>query len=95
MSDNWLESMDIGEIIGLISVDIREAFDSIDHKILLKNMQEQFGVRDLELKWFQSYLTSRIQVYVVDWAYIISYGNYMWGSTRINSGTTYVLIIYK
>ena len=33
MSDNWLESMDIGEIIGLISVDIKKAFDSIDHKI--------------------------------------------------------------
>ena len=51
--------MDIEEIVGLISVDIRKAFDSIDHKILLKKMQEQFGIRDLELKWFQSYLTNR------------------------------------
>ena len=66
MSDNWLESMDIGEIIGLISVDTRKAFDSIDHKILLKKMQEQFGVRVLELKWSHSYLTNRTQVCVVD-----------------------------
>ena len=29
-------------------------------------MQEQFGVRDLELIWFQSYLTNRTQVCVVD-----------------------------
>ena len=66
MSDNWLESMDIGEITDLISVDIRKAFDSIDHEILLKKMQEQFGVRNLELKLFQSYLTNRTQVCVVD-----------------------------
>ena len=33
MSDNCLESMDNGEITGIISVDIRKAFDSIDYKI--------------------------------------------------------------
>jgi hypothetical protein len=41
-------------------------FDSIDHKILLRKMQDQFGVQDFELKWFQSYLTKRSQVCVVD-----------------------------
>ncbi len=54
MSDNWFE------VTGLISVDIRKAFDSIDHKILLRKMQDQFGVQDFELKWFQSYLTKRV-----------------------------------
>ncbi|CAB4006271.1 Hypothetical predicted protein, partial [Paramuricea clavata] len=58
--------MDNGEITGLISVDIRKAFDSIDHKILLRKMQDQFGGQDFELKWFQSYLTKRSQVCVVD-----------------------------
>ena len=66
MGDNWFENMDNGEITGLISVDIRKAFDSIDHKILLRKMQDQFGVQDFELKWFQSYLTKRSQVCVVD-----------------------------
>ena len=66
MSDNWLESMDIGEILGLISFNIRKVLYSIDHEILLKKMQEQFGVRDLELKWFQSYLTNQTQVCAVD-----------------------------
>ena len=54
--------MNNGEITGLISVDIRKAFDSFDHKILFKKMQEQFGVRNMELKCFQSYLTNPIQV---------------------------------
>ena len=58
--------MNNGEITGLISVDIRKAFDSFDHKILFKKMQEQFGVRNMELKWFQSYLTNPILVCVID-----------------------------
>ena len=41
--------MDNGERTGLISVDIRKTFDSISHKILLKKMHEQFGVKNLEL----------------------------------------------
>ena len=59
--------MDIREIAGFITVDIRKAFDYVDHKILLKRMQEQFGVRNLELRWFQSYLTNRTQQL---WKYI-------------------------
>jgi hypothetical protein len=66
MCDNWFENMDNGEITGLISVDIRKAFDFIDHKILLRKMQDQFGVQNSELKWFQSYLTKRSQVCVFD-----------------------------
>jgi hypothetical protein len=42
MSDNWLENMDNGKLTGLVSVDIGKAFDSIDHKILIRKMQETF-----------------------------------------------------
>ncbi|CAB4020279.1 Hypothetical predicted protein [Paramuricea clavata] len=58
--------MDNGKLTGLISVDIRKAFDSIDHKILIRKMQEKFGVHSLELQWFQSYLSKRSQVCAVD-----------------------------
>ena len=30
---NWIKSMDNGEIEGIISVDIRKAFDSIEYKV--------------------------------------------------------------
>ena len=66
MCDNWLEKMDNGELTGLKSIDIRKAFDSIDHKILLRKMHEHFGIQGLELKWFQSYLTKRSQMCVVN-----------------------------
>ena len=66
MCDNWLEKMDNGKLTGLISIDIRKAFDSIDHKILLRKMHEHFGIQGLQLTWFQFYLTKRSQVCVVN-----------------------------
>ena len=58
--------MDNGEITGLIPVDIRKAFDSINHEILLRKMHEQFGVKNLELKQFQTYLKKQSQTCMVD-----------------------------
>ncbi|CAB4034905.1 Hypothetical predicted protein, partial [Paramuricea clavata] len=52
MCDKWLESMDDGKITGLISMDIKKAFDSIDHEILMSKMKNQFGIYDNELNWF-------------------------------------------
>ena len=39
-------------------IDIRKAFDSVDHSILLEKVQF-YGVADRELMWFKSYLTAR------------------------------------
>ena len=54
--------MDKGKINGIVFLDIRKAFDSINHKILLRKLKNQFGIHDIELKWFESYLTNREQV---------------------------------
>jgi hypothetical protein len=35
MCDNWYETMDNGKLTGVVFLDIRKAFDSIDHVILL------------------------------------------------------------
>ena len=37
MCDNWYENMDNGKLTGVVFIDIRKAFDSIDHSIMLKN----------------------------------------------------------
>ena len=59
--------MDEGKITGLVSLDIKKAFDSINHQILMSKMKDQFGIRENELNWFTSYLTDRQQVcYVKD-----------------------------
>jgi len=43
-----------------IFMDISKAFDSISHNVLLKKLK-YMGIEDIQLKWFQSYLTNRKQ----------------------------------
>ena len=66
MCDHWLENLDNAELNGIVSIDIKKAFDSINHSILLNKMNEQFGIRGIELRWFQSYLSKRRQVCIVN-----------------------------
>ena len=66
MCDAWYENMDYGKLNGVVFIDIRKAFDSINHNILLRKMKEQFGISNIELKLFESYLTDREQVSFVN-----------------------------
>ncbi|CAB4016740.1 Hypothetical predicted protein [Paramuricea clavata] len=62
MCDQWLQDMDEGKINGVVFLDICKVFDSVNHEILLEKLKTQFGIHDIELKWFQSYLRNRKQV---------------------------------
>ena len=66
MCDLWLSHIHKGELNEVVFLDIRKAFDSIKHKILLKKLKNQFGICDNELKWFLSYLNNRMQVCYVN-----------------------------
>ena len=66
MCHKWLENMDEGKITGLVPLDIRNAFDSINHQILLLKMKNLFGIQDSELICFVSYLSNHEQACYVD-----------------------------
>ena len=54
------ESIDKGKFGCGIFIDLRKAFDTVNHNILLKKL-EHYGIRDSALLWFDSYLSKRKQ----------------------------------
>ena len=64
MIDSWLHAFDNGQMIGVVLVDFKKAFDLVDHQILLSKL-EIYGIKDEALQWFKTYLTQgRQQVHV-------------------------------
>jgi len=52
---------DKGYVTALILLDFSAAFDCVDHCILLKVLQQSFGITGTILNWFVSYLSNRTQ----------------------------------
>ena len=46
-------------------IDLKKAFDAVDHKILLKKLW-CFGLRDNAFNWFESYLKDRMQLTLIN-----------------------------
>ena len=56
-----LASVDAGKVTALTLLDLSAAFDTVDHTILLRRLDDWFEVTGKALDWFISYLTSRCQ----------------------------------
>ena len=59
-SSDWLFSTDKGMINSVVFLDIRKAFDTVDHKILLDKLS-YYGIEEDQLTFFKSYLDDRRQ----------------------------------
>ena len=54
--DDIFWSMEKHEVVPLIAVDLCAAFDTVDHDLLLAVLRKKFGIDQVALKWFRSYL---------------------------------------
>lgn len=59
-TNHWLLDMGNGKMNTVIFLDIKKAFDTVDHDILLKKMMA-YGISGSELEFFESYLRNRVQ----------------------------------
>ena len=63
-TDEMRANMDNGLVNGVTFLDLKKAFDTVDHTILIHKLKA-LGVSEVCLAWFQSYLTSRFQRTVI------------------------------
>ena len=60
VTNRWYCNMDKGLLNGFLFLDLKKAFECVDHQILL-NKLAMYGVCDRTLNWFESYLSNRNQ----------------------------------
>ena len=60
VTEKWLKEIDNGNIVGIVMIDLKKAFDTIDHSILLEKL-EMHGFDHSTLKWFKNYFEDRRQ----------------------------------
>ena len=61
VKNDILHGIDNRQVVALVLLDLSAAFDTVDHNILLKRLEQVFGLKVLVLKWVQSYLSNRTQ----------------------------------
>ena len=59
-TNKWSVNTDNGLLNGVVFIDLKKPFDTIDHKILLEK-HAQYGVDQNSSTWFRSYLSDRTQ----------------------------------
>ena len=58
--NKWYSETDKGNLVGTVNIDLRKAFNLLNHEIMLAKLK-CYGVSENTLKWFKSYLCDRRQ----------------------------------
>ena len=65
VSDFILENMNEGRATAAIFLDLKKAFDTVNHDILISKLHF-YGIKGSALNWFISYLTNRSQIVTIN-----------------------------
>ncbi len=91
ITDRSLRNIDQGLVTGIVFIDLQKAFDTLNFEIFLKILK-YYGVSDVELKWFTSYLHGRMHS-SNKWQSLRFTTCYSRSATRKHSWTTDIHII--
>ena len=64
ITENIQSQLDQNNFCAGVLVDLKKAFDTVDHEILLKKLSH-YGIRGIANEWFCSYLTKRKQYVII------------------------------
>lgn len=59
--DDWKLIIREGKMVGVIFLDLKRAFETVDRTRLLDKL-DQYGIKGMVLEWFRSYLSNRTQL---------------------------------
>ena len=57
----WSLNIENKQLTGVAFVDLRKAFDTVDHELLISKLIS-IGCSEESVKWFKSYLSDREQI---------------------------------
>ena len=87
-----MEHMVNQRMCGTVFIDLKKAFDLVDHKCLLHKL-DHYGVRGNALTWFEDYITTRTQK--VNYDGKLSSRGGMWSSSGIHTWTPMFYSLHK
>ena len=64
-TDSWALDIDRGNVNAVVFLDLKKAFDTVDHDVLLGKLS-LYGIQEYAYDWFKSYLNNRTQKCVVN-----------------------------
>ena len=64
-TNNWAFNIDKGSVNAVVFLDLKKAFDTVDHTIILSKLFE-YGIRGNAYEWLRSYLDNRNQQCLVN-----------------------------
>ena len=90
-TDSWAMDIDRGLVNAVVFLDLKKAFDTVDHDILRK--LQYYGICWTSNQWFASYLDNRTQICHLN-SHKSTPKGLRCGSPGNNFGTSYVFYSY-
>ena len=94
-TNDWAYNIDHGSVNAVLFLDLKKAFDTVDHEILLGKLNS-YGINGVACNWFRSYLSERKQKCFVNGHLPVDKSfTQMWSSPGNYSGATFILNLYQ